>query len=127
MGKNIIQKDSYVLVVETNEDEIIGFAVAYKRKSNQIDNSSDLTSLYLLEEYHGQGIGKKLFKEIFIYFKKCAYGKVFVEVLEDNNTRHFYEYYGAKLIETVQIKIGGKIINELIYEWDNIEDVIAKV
>lgn len=56
-----------------------------------------------------------------------GYEKVFVEVLEDNKTRYFYEYYGAKLVNKVQIKIGGKVLNELIYEWNNVDKVIEKI
>ena len=74
-----------------------------------------------------RGKGKKLLKELFKHFKQLGYEKIFVEVLEDNKARYFYEYYGARLVKTVQIKIGGKILNELIYEWNNIDDVIERV
>jgi hypothetical protein len=56
-----------------------------------------------------------------------GYEKIFVEVLEENKTRFFYEYYGAKLVQTVQIKIVGKILNELIYVWEKVDDVIEKI
>jgi len=68
-----------------------------------------------------------LLKELFKHFKQFGYEKIFVEDLEDNKTRYFYEYYGARLVKTVQIKIGGKILNELIYVWNNIDDVIERV
>lgn len=123
----IAREDNYVIVAENNEGHIIGFADTWKRETNVFENSSDLTSIYLLEEYQGKGIGKKLFKELFRHYKKMGYEKIFVEVLEENKTRYFYEYYGAKLVKTVQIKIGGKILNELIYEWDNVDGVIEKL
>ena len=125
--ENIAEEDNYVVVAENNEGQIIGFADAWKRETNVVKNSGDLTSIYLLEQYQGQGIGKKLFKELFGHFKQLGYEKIFVEVLEENKTRYFYEYYGAKLIKEVQIKIGGKILNELIYEWDNIDEVLEKL
>lgn len=90
-------------------------------------NSGDLTSIYLLDEYHGQGIGKLLMKKLFFHFKNLDYQKVFVEVLEDNQTRFFYEYYGAQLIETVQLQFGDTVVNELIYEWSNIDAVLKKL
>lgn len=68
-----------------------------------------------------------MLKELFKHFKQFGYEKIFVEDLEDNKTRYFYEYYGARLVKTVQIKIGGKILNELIYVWNNIDDVIERV
>ncbi|WP_010093867.1 GNAT family N-acetyltransferase [Ornithinibacillus scapharcae] len=123
---NIAREDNYVLIAENNEGQIIGFADAWKRESNIVEKSGDLTSIYLLEEYQGQGIGKLLLRELFFHFKQLDYEKVFVEVLEENKTRYFYEYYGANLVKTIPIKIGGKILNELIYEWNNVDEVVDK-
>ncbi|MED1114032.1 GNAT family N-acetyltransferase [Bacillus paramycoides] len=125
--QNIAREDNYVVVVENPEKEIIAFADCSKRETNTVPNSSDLTSIYLLEEYQGKGIGKELLKQLFLQFKHLGYQKIFVEVLEDNKTRYFYEHYGAKLCKIVQIKIGRKILNELIYEWDNVDEVLAKL
>ncbi|QCR31242.1 GNAT family N-acetyltransferase [Lysinibacillus sp. SGAir0095] len=125
--RNIAQEDNYVVVAENSKREIIGFADGFKRETNTFPNSSDLTSIYLLEAYQGKGIGKKLLKHILIHFKSLGQHKIFVDVLADNKTRYFYEYYGAKLYTTTQIKIGGKILDELIYVWDNIDEVIEKL
>ncbi|MFC7686512.1 GNAT family N-acetyltransferase [Ureibacillus sp. GCM10028918] len=125
--QNIVQEDNYVVVAENSEGKIIGFATGSKRETNMVPNSCDLTTIYLLEEYHGQGIGKKLLKHLFIHFKSLGHEKIFVDVLADNKTRHFYEYYGAKLYTTTQIKIGGKLLDELIYEWDNVDEVLNKL
>ncbi|WP_338141346.1 hypothetical protein [Bacillus thuringiensis] len=38
-------------MAENLEKEIIGFADCGKRETNTVPNSSDLTSIYLLEEY----------------------------------------------------------------------------
>ncbi|WP_343069260.1 GNAT family N-acetyltransferase [Lysinibacillus agricola] len=76
--KNISDATNYVLVAENEQDEIIGFATGGTRKTNSVPNAIDLTSIYLLEEYHGKGIGKQLLKEIFTYFKQKGYEKVFV-------------------------------------------------
>lgn len=125
--QNILRDASYVVIACNHEGQIIGFADAWKRETNVVENSCDLTSIYLLKEYQGKGIGKKLLKELFWYFKQLSYKKIFVEVLEENKTHLFYEYYGAKLVETVQIKINGKVLNELIYEWNNVDEVIEKI
>jgi ribosomal protein S18 acetylase RimI-like enzyme len=124
---NIVREDNYVIVAENSDGQIVGFADAWKRETNEAENACDLTSIYLLKEYQGKGIGKKLLKELFAHFKQAGYSKIFVEVLEENKTRYFYEYYGAKFVKEVQIKIGGKILNELIYEWDHMDQVIEKL
>lgn len=125
--KNIGDKKNLVIVAENNEGQIIGFADAWKREKNNEDHSIDLTSIYLLESYQGKGVGKMLLKELFEYFKSAGYKKVFVEVLEENNTRLFYEYYGAILVDTIQINIAGKKLNESVYLWDSVDEVLEKL
>ncbi len=124
---NLDDKTNYIVVSETDEGLITGFGTASKRPTNTVANAGDLTSIYLLDEYHGQGIGKLLLKELFLHFRKRNDAKVFVEVLEDNKTRFFYEYYGAQLIQTKQLKFGENTVNELIYEWENIDEVLEKL
>ncbi|ANU23123.1 GNAT family N-acetyltransferase [Planococcus donghaensis] len=124
---NIADNTNYIVVSETDAGQITGFGTASKRVTNTVANSGDLTSIYLLDEYHGQGIGKLLMKALFLHFKQLNYEKIFVEVLEDNPTRFFYEYYGAQLIRTVQLQFDEKVVNELIYEWKNIDRVLEKL
>ena len=125
--RNIAKKDNHMLVAENEFGEIVGFADASTRESNVVPYSSDLTSIYLLEEYQGKGIGKLLLKELFMYFKQKEYQSIFVEVLAENKTRNFYEYYGAQYVDNTEIKIGGKIVEELIYVWNDIDEVTEKI
>lgn len=124
---NIAREDNHIVVAVNNEGKIIGFADAWKRESNTAEHSSDLTSIYLLEENQRKGIGRKLLHELFLHFKRIGIETVFVEVLEGNKTQYFYEYYGAKLVEKKQIKLAGKTLNELIYVWDDVDEVIKKI
>ena len=124
--KNLADETNYVVVAE-NTVGIIGFGTASKREMNTVDRSGDLTSIYLLEEYQEQGIGKLLLKELFLLFQQLNYQSIFVEVLEENKTRYFYEYYGAKLVKTAELKMGQKVLKELIYEWDDIDTVVEKL
>ncbi|KAA0955450.1 GNAT family N-acetyltransferase [Sporosarcina sp. ANT_H38] len=123
---NISKEGNYVFVAENNESEIIGFADCGKRDRNIDANSGDLTSIYLLEEYQGTGVGKQLLKQLFLQFKELGFNSVFVEVLEDNKTRYFYEYYGANLLKSEKIKIAGVELNLLIYKWKNLDVVLSK-
>lgn len=123
---NTNDERNYVVVAEKEDGQIIGFATAGTREENTEENSTDLTSIYLLEEYQGKGIGRQLFTELFRHFTQRGYKKVFVEVLEENKTRYFYEKYGATLVKNVEIKIGGEVLNELIYEWNDVEAIYRK-
>ncbi|MFB7140622.1 GNAT family N-acetyltransferase [Gottfriedia sp. NPDC056225] len=125
-NQNFSNKRNFIYVAENNEGEIIGFGTCGKREKNKVEHSGDLTSIYLLEEYQGTGIGKQLLKQLFNQFKELNFNSVFVEVLEDNKTRYFYEYYGAELLKSEKINMAGKELNLLVYEWKDIENVLAK-
>ncbi|WP_440895579.1 GNAT family N-acetyltransferase [Amphibacillus sp. Q70] len=119
--RNIADQDNYIIVAENKAGQIVGFVSAGKKAENTIEHSGDLTSIYLLEEYQGRGIGRKLLAEALHHFKQLGYKKVFVEVLADNKSRYFYEHYGATIAKTVQININGKILNEHIYVWNDLD------
>lgn len=61
--KNISNEQNSVFVAENDEGHIIGFADGGKRETNKLDHSGDLTSIYVLKEYQGTGIGKKLVQQ----------------------------------------------------------------
>ncbi|MGW6385124.1 N-acetyltransferase family protein, partial [Peribacillus butanolivorans] len=125
-NRNISKEGNYVFVAENNEGEIVGFADCGKRENNYVNNSGDLTSIYLLKEYQGKGVGKQLLKQLFLQFEELGFNRVFVEVLEDNKTRYFYEYYDANLLKSEKITIAGAELNLLIYEWNNLNQVLSK-
>jgi ribosomal protein S18 acetylase RimI-like enzyme len=118
--KNISNEQNYVFVAENDEGHIIGFADGGKRETNNIDQSGDLTSIYILQEYQGIGIGKKLAQQLFSKLGELGYKTIFVEVLEDNKSRFFYESLGAEWHRTEKIKIAGVELNLLVYEWKDI-------
>jgi ribosomal protein S18 acetylase RimI-like enzyme len=122
--KNISNEKSYVFVAENNEGQIIGFADGGKRETNLAENSGDLTSIYVLQEYQGLGIGKKLVQQLFTKFNELGYKTIFVEVLEDNQSRFFYESLGAEWLKSEKIKIAGAELNLLVYEWKDIRSIL---
>ncbi len=63
--RNMSKEDTSIFVAENSEGVIIGFADAWKRETNTVPHSIDLTSIYLLENYQGKGIGKRLLRELF--------------------------------------------------------------
>ncbi|MFS0752126.1 N-acetyltransferase family protein [Oceanobacillus sp. 1P07AA] len=121
---NISEDKSIIVVAENEQGKIIGFADGGKRSTNTYENTGDLTSLYLLETYQGRGIGKQLLREVLLHLEELGYRKVFVEVLEDNRTRYFYEYYGATLTSSSSVTYGGKELSLLIYEWNQVNEVL---
>ncbi|WP_240186280.1 GNAT family N-acetyltransferase [Lysinibacillus fusiformis] len=114
----------FILVAENDDGDIIGFSSADERETAPFPNLIYLETLYLLEAYQGKGLGKLLLKELFLFFQQNNYQTVYVEVLADNTSKYFYELFGAKLLTSLEINIGGKELEELVYEWDDVTKVI---
>jgi ribosomal protein S18 acetylase RimI-like enzyme len=124
--RNISNEQNYVFVAENDEGHIIGFADGGKRETNKVNHSGDLTSIYVLQEYQGLGIGRQLVQQLFSKLDKLGYKNIFVEVLEDNKSRLFYESLGAEWLRTEKIKIAGAELNLLVYEWKDIKSVLLQ-
>jgi ribosomal protein S18 acetylase RimI-like enzyme len=123
--KNLTRDGNHVFVAENSDGKIIGFADGGKRETNKVEGSGDLTSIYVLENFQGQGIGKKLIKKLFSKFDELKFNTIFVEVLEDNKSQFFYEAFGAELLKSKNIKIAGEELTLLIYVWEDISPVLS--
>lgn len=117
---DIIPKGS-AFVAETDEGQIVGFSSCGKERSgNYKGDQGELSSIYILKEFQGQGIGKALFNSVMKELMKLGMNTMLVFVLADNKSALFYEAMGGKAIDKVEIEIAGKKLKELVYGWDNI-------
>ena len=114
------EKDKAVFVAE-QENQIIGFAAVEPARDKSMEGYGELTSIYLLKKYHGQGIGQALLKMGLNQLKEWNYTKAYCWVLENNPTIKFYEKSGAKFNGTKKsIELGGQKLIELAYVWDDL-------
>lgn len=119
--QNISNETNYVFVAE-QEGKIVGFTDGGKEKSGKYPGyMADITTLYILEEFQGLGMGRQLLQQVFLKLKENNMTSALVWVLEDNPSKYFYETMGAKVIENQKdITIGGKQLNLIGYCWRNI-------
>lgn len=83
----------------------------------------ELSSIYLLKDYQGQGIGKKLLNPVVESLKRKGINSMLVLVLEDNPSRYFYEAVGGQKLDTVELEICGKKLKEIVYGWDKLSHI----
>ncbi|WP_205758505.1 GNAT family N-acetyltransferase [Lysinibacillus sp. SGAir0095] len=115
----------YVYIAETRSGEIIGFASGGRAVNGEYDDyPGELTAIYILEEYQSQGIGRLLFEAIVRGVHALGFRSMILFVLEDNPAKDFYRAIGGQLLDRVEIEIGGKILYELVYAWDDISEVL---
>ncbi len=97
------QQHFKILVAETEEGEIIGFATTFIAWYSWIGKSFYLDDLYIVEKYRGQGLGSQLIDEVFEMAKKENCKKVKWMVSKWNkNAIDFYKKKGA-VIDEIEI------------------------
>jgi GNAT superfamily N-acetyltransferase len=114
-NKELSKKSDNVFVADC-DGEIIGFATGGKsRDKNEFD--CELYAIYILQKHQKKNIGRLLFFTTAKYLKTCGYESLYVWVLEENNSRFFYERLGGELFDKKQIEIGGIKHTEIAYCW----------
>lgn len=115
-----------VFVAETETGEIIGFANGgAERTGDYPDYTGELYALYILEAYQKRGVGKLLLKSVVAELIQKNITSMIVLVLEANEACLFYEALGAQQIDTLNIKISDKQLNESVYGWRDIRKLLS--
>ena len=114
-----------VFVAENELGQIVGFSSGGKERSGKYkDYKGELSSIYILKEFQGKDIGKLLAKPVLEKIVELRLNTMLVFVLEENESKLFYEALGGKVIDKVEVEIAGKKLNELVYGWDNVASIL---
>lgn len=118
--QNMVQQENIVLVLENNE-QVIGFACGSGVKKGEYPAyDGDVTSIYFYKEEQGNGYGKLLLAALFNEFREAGFRNAIVKVLDQNESRLFYERLGAKLINSQEVPQYGDGLNLLTYAWEDL-------
>ncbi len=114
--------NGHIFVAENEKGEIFGFACGGKERSGNYEYyQGELYAIYILKEYQGQGLGKKLIVPVVKQLLDKNINTMLVLVLEENKSCLFYEALGARKLDKVEDEIGGKTLIEAVYGWDNLK------
>ncbi|MDX8345253.1 GNAT family N-acetyltransferase [Rossellomorea sp. YZS02] len=111
--------DTYVCTMEDNK--IAGFVSIGKERSGVYEG--ELYAIYILKEYQGRGIGEKLFELAISKLKKQGFNSMWIWVLKENPSKHFYYRYKPILVKEERLKIGKEFHQEegLLLKFNEIE------
>jgi len=123
-----------IYVAETDQNEIVGFALATLEIYNPIvvllqaeRYNGELCAIYVLEEFQHKKIGIELVHLVVKYFKMNNIYSMITWVLKESPYRRFYEKLGGKFLGEQSIEIGGMRYIEIAYGWENIEVILSKI
>lgn len=121
MWKNVLVNPQRWAWVAETQSGIVGFILFGPPRDSNREGYIELGAIYLLASQKGKGIGFSLLTTGFNQMKSLGYQKAYCWVLEGNSTIQFYEKSGATFSKkTKQDEIGGKMFNELAYEWHSL-------
>ena len=116
--------DVCVLVAETTEAEVVGFASGGPEREKNGVYSGELYSIYILREYQRRKLGRRLVAAVSRFLLSSGLCSMLLWVLKDNcPSRRFYEALGGEEVGQQAILIGGASISEIAYGWKTIESL----
>jgi len=112
----------HIFIAENEEGEVVGFACGGQERSGEYENfHGELYAIYILKEYQGRGLGKKLVAAVVRQLLGKNITNMLVLVLEENKSCLFYEALGARKLDSLEVEIGGKTLKEAVYGWDDLK------
>ena len=88
--------DEYVLEIDK---KIVGFIRFGKSEDTEFTNCGEIFAFYIINKYHGLGLGRKLFELAVSKLKKQGFDKMVIACLKGNPTSEFYKHMGGKYIK----------------------------
>lgn len=124
---NNLNPDEVTYVAENEDGTIVGFSNGGKCRNEQYKYDSELYSIYLLEEYQGQGYGKALFSTVVNHLRLHKYQSFMICVLEKNPATTFYSRLGGRVFTKKDIQIGNDTLTELAFGWSDLNDKLITI
>lgn len=114
----------HIFVAEEGEN-IVGFAIVGKsRDSNEYE--SELFAIYILKEYQKAKLGSQLLAAVAVYLQSLGQNSTYVWVLEENQSKHFYERLGGKMFDKKEIELADGSHQEIAFGWRDLNELIKK-
>jgi GNAT superfamily N-acetyltransferase len=107
------------LFVAQVDREVVGFAACGRNRDPDYESThpGELQAMYLLESYHGLGLGRSLFTAVRVWLESRALTPFMLWVVVENPACAFYERLGGTCIVTRPAEARGAQIIESAYAW----------
>jgi L-amino acid N-acyltransferase YncA len=113
----------YVYVAEHETDGVIGFISGGPARESGLDLEAEVYALYLLDEYHGEGIGRDLFLRLAARLNRECGRSLVVWVLNENPSKYFYEAMGGRRVGRRSERMGSAEVLETAYGWADMAEL----
>lgn len=118
---------AYVAEDETQNGEIVGILIGGPDVDDDPEYEAEIYVLYVLPEYHHQGIGRALVRAAARRLAQEGYGNLLIWVLEKNPSRAFYESIGGAVVRTRDMDFNGYVMPEVGYGWPDLPALVQQL
>lgn len=123
-------KEWHTFVAEDENGKVFGFVDGGPQRKTNADffpeYKGELYAMYVLKAQQQKGAGRQLVKALAARLLERGMNSMVVHVLSKNPSRKFYEKMGGNFIKTSNIEIGGAKLEEAIYGWKNLREILEK-
>ena len=107
-----------VVVAETEVGRVVGFGSCGRARAGGLGFEGEVYTLYVLPDFQGQGIGRRLLETLFKRLQSDGYRSALIWVLKENPAGFFYETMGGRPVATRTERLWGADVAERAYGWD---------
>ena len=109
-----------VTLAAEGADSLVGYCSGGEARG-RVDGLAEITTLYLLREAQGLGLGRRLLTDTARVLAARGAVSLVIWVLRDNvKARGFYEHLGGRLDAARGESVGGQIIPSVGYRWERL-------
>ena len=118
-------EESSTYHVLTDNDKVIGILHYKPNQNEKYKDYGYLESIYILTEYHGQGLGKQLFKKAIEGLIAMGYNDMYLECIVGNPTMEFYKKYTGYVIDEIDFPIADFSVRAHIVLFNDLKKILA--
>ena len=119
-----------VLIAEAAPRRIVAYATwgpaGWHRALPGGPSAGQLYELYVHADHREKGIGRRLCAEAAQRMACRGMGSLYVEVLEGNPNRFFYEALGARLVARTHHEFVGQRLASVVYLWTKLKNLVDR-
>lgn len=115
----------FSLVALDDSGQVVGFAIGGAERDGDPLYRGEIYALYILPECQHQGIGRRLVQAGAAALQRQGFTSLLIWALSQNPNLGFYLRLGGHPLRTKQQEIGGKVLEETAFAWDDLSVLLT--